>query len=82
MKLDKEIINKFVQDPDWPVIDNLIREHIQPLFDVRTIDATQTSDEVHAEVKARQKTIETLGNFLYTSGVLQEDISKSKVSFK
>lgn len=53
-QLQKELVDKFVMDPDWPKMQAYICDFLLPSTDIDSIDTNMPSDAVHAEVIARK----------------------------
>lgn len=78
----REVLNKFVLDPDWVVIEDLIKEYVAPLHSIDDIDTSLDSDTVRAEVIARKVASQKLETFLTDMGMVKRTHNKPKVSFK
>jgi hypothetical protein len=85
-KQDLERIHqKFVSDPDWRIVEQLLEQFVEPLKYVDNIDTKgKTADEVFALVEGRKLAIESLNNFLSEIRLLKTAVTKSteKTSFK
>ena len=46
-------LGKFLQDPDWYIVENMLRERLALLKDMERVDLTQSPDTVKAEVIGR-----------------------------
>ena len=76
-------LNKFFQDPDWILVEEMINDYIDPLRDVSTIDTNRPADAVMAEVAGRKLTVEKLTTFLRDARIIgQITRNKGGVSFK
>lgn len=64
-------LNKFFLDPDWPLVENILKEYIEPLKLIKNIDLKQDSAAVHAELKANLVASEALEKFLSDVGMLR-----------
>lgn len=67
-----EKLNKFFLDPDWPIVENILKEYIEPLKLIANIDLKQDSQAVHAELKANLMASQSLERFLSDVGMLQK----------
>lgn len=76
------IRDKFVLDPDWVVIEDLILSYVAPLHSIDDIDTSLDSDTVRAEVIARKVASQKLEKFLTDMGLVKRKHNKPKVSFK
>ncbi len=85
-KQDLERIHqKFVSDPDWRIVEQLLEQFMEPLKYVDNIDTKgKTADEVFALVEGRKLAIESLNNFLSEIRLLKTAVTKhaEKTSFK
>ena len=77
-KQDLERIHqKFVCDPDWKIVEQLLNQHLESLQSIDSIDTTgKTSDEVFAELKGRQLTTQALNGFLSEVKLLKTAVNK------
>jgi len=76
-------LNKFFQDPDWILVEEMINDYIDPLRDVSTINTDRPADAVMAEVAGRKLTVEKLTMFLRDARIIgQITRNKGGVSFK
>lgn len=76
MKINNEklaiIKQKFISDPDWSIIEEILTQRIQELDRLSSIDTKgKTADEVFAEVKGRQIIIHEERMFLEQMGLLK-----------
>jgi hypothetical protein len=78
----KEVLKKFVEDPDWIVIEDLIQEYVALLHNIDGIDTSQDSDTVRAEVVGRKTASKTLEKFLTDMRLVKQIKSKSKHTFR
>ncbi len=69
----KSIPKRFLQDPEWYQIEELVLEFINPLRDTSTIDTTQPAEHVKAEVIARELSYEALIGFVRSSGMVRSE---------
>lgn len=65
----KIIPKRFLDDPEWGQVEEVINEFITPLLSIRDIDITQPADEIKAEVIGRLKAFETLEGFITSRGL-------------
>lgn len=84
MNKDERInkIQKFVLDPDWVLIEQMLLEYMEPLEKITSIDTKRTNDEIATDVKARQIVSEQLGKFLRDSRILGKIAINNNNSFK
>jgi len=76
-------LNKFFQDPDWILVEEMINDYIDPLRDVSTINTDRPADAVMAEVAGRKLTVEKLTMFLRDARIIgQITRNKGGASFK
>lgn len=81
MEITKEdlqrIHEKFVQDPDWVIVEKLLTQFIEPLQSIENIDtAGKTADEVFANVEGRKYAYNSLNDFLNEMRLLQNSVTK------
>lgn len=77
-----KIGNKFVNDPDWSLVERLLTDYIEPLKDIATIDTKQQNDIIATEVRSRQIVIDQLSKFLRDSRLIGKNINNLPVTFK
>jgi len=53
--MDKELVEKFVMDPDWSKMQDYLEEHFEANTDIHSIDTTLSPETVHAYVIAQQE---------------------------
>lgn len=75
-------LNKFFQDADWILVEEMINEYIDPLRDVSTIDTLTTADAVMAEVAGRKMTVDQLTKFLRDCRIIGQITRNKSNSFK
>lgn len=61
-RLDK--LKRLFQDPEWKMVDELLREYIEPLKDIDNIDLDDRSSSVKGEIKARKHFYNVIDKFL------------------
>lgn len=66
----KTIRDRFINDPEWYLVEQLIREYIDPLLDMSTVDTKQPAENVKAEIIGRTLAYERLNEFLEQSKIL------------
>ncbi len=81
-KQDLERVHqKFVSDPDWKIVEQLLEQFMEPLKYVDTIDTKgKTADEVFALVEGRKLAIDSLNNFLSEIRLLKTSVNKMNES--
>lgn len=72
---------KFFTDPDWVMMEELIREYIEPLESVSEINTKVSNDELATEVRGRQIAYKALNDFLEQSKILKPKINNSVTKF-
>jgi hypothetical protein len=78
----KKINDKFFQDPDWAIVEQIILDYIEPLKDITTVDITEHADTVKAQVAGRKIAYEQLHKFLREARLLNKTIISKPVTFK
>ncbi len=76
----KQIPKRFLQDPDWYQVEELVLEFINPLLDLTTIDNKQPAEHVKAEVIARKMSYDALIGFTRNSGMIREKTLTDKAN--
>ena len=78
----KQAIKKFVQDPEWYIIENEIHAFIDPLITLESIDDKQSAEDVKAQVKANKSVYNKLDSFLRRMGLFKKDRIITNQSWK
>lgn len=73
-----KLTNKFFTDPDWHLVEEVIRSYIEPLKDITGIDVKETADNVKAQVAGRIIAYQQMERFLKEAGILKERINTNK----
>ncbi|MFA5185369.1 MAG: hypothetical protein WC551_02690 [Patescibacteria group bacterium] len=61
---EKSKCARFFQDPEWNLVEGMLRSRIEALKDMTRIDLSQPSDTVKAEVRGRLDAYKALEDFL------------------
>lgn len=75
-------LDKFINDPDWPKLEQWIADFFQHETDISTIDASRPSEAVHAEIIARQNISHDIALFRNQAEALRSKKDFKKPSFK
>lgn len=75
--MPKTVKERFYQDPEWYQVEDIIKEFIAPLIDMSTIDTSQPSENVKAEIIGRKLAYDKLSAFLNQAKIIGH--SKPKV---
>lgn len=70
-------IKNFTNLPEWIDVENLFKQKISELMDIREIDPKLSNEDLKIEIRARQLAIDKFIEFLNTnsfSKIKQEDI--------
>ena len=67
----KTIPKRFLQDPEWYQVEEVISEFITPLLDINDIDTTMAAEDVKAEVIGRIRAYEALEGFITSKGLVR-----------
>lgn len=62
--MDKELVTKFFNDPDFHKITDLLSEKTHGLRDIGTLDLSESAETIKARVAGRQETIKIIDNFI------------------
>lgn len=66
----KTISAKFYADPEWPKVEAIIMEHLEPLLDMRTVDMTKPAEDVKVEIKGRMLAYNSMLQFLNQAKII------------
>lgn len=74
----EKIRTKFLEDPDWSIVEDMFTAHLVPLLDMTTIDTTQPAEHVKAEVIGRTKAHNAIVDILNESKIVTRQLVKVK----
>lgn len=80
--MDKDLIDTFLKNPDWPRMEKFIASHFEAETDIADINVDRDSSTIHAEVIARQRISHDLNKLFGTFKQLREGKEKKKVSYE
>lgn len=69
----KTVPKRFLQDPDWYQVEELVLEYINPLLDLTTVDMTQPAEHIKAEILGRKMSYDALIQLTRASGLVRPD---------
>lgn len=67
----KVIPKRFLEDPEWHAVEEVIAEFVTPLLSIRDIDITAKSEDVKAEVIGKLKAYQALEGFITSKGLVR-----------
>lgn len=67
----RTIPKRFLDDPEWGQVEEVISEFIVPLLSIRDIDITKPAEDVKAEVIGKLKAYEALEGFITSKGLVR-----------
>lgn len=67
----KTIPKRFLDDPEWVQVEEVISEFIVPLLSIRDIDVNMPAEDVKAEVIGKLKAYEALEGFITSRGLVR-----------
>lgn len=78
----QKLKDKFFTDPDWSMMEELIRSYTTPMESSLNIDTAKSNDEIATEVRGRQLAVQSLEDFLTQSGILKPRIISKPANFE
>lgn len=78
----KTISERFFNDPEWEVVEEMILRHIEPLKDFNTIDLKQPAEHVKAEIIGRMHAYNALSKFLSDTKIVNKEMKPYQNPFK
>lgn len=75
----KILQERFYNDPEWYLVEELIQDFVKPLLDMSTIDTHQPAEHVKAEIIGRTLAHERLTSFLEQSRLVGHSKPKSNI---
>jgi len=67
----KTIPKRFLDDPEWGQVEEVLEEFIIPLLSIQDIDITAKAEDVKAEVIGKFKAAEILQGFITSRGLVR-----------
>jgi len=77
----KDKLRKFFQDPDWPLVEDILMKFITPLKDTSTINQLLPADEYKAQCIANQQVYVNITKFLRDIGALKKTLNHNEHDF-
>lgn len=74
--------DKFFTDPDWKMMEELLRSYIEPLVDWNTLDLKAPAEHLKAEVIGRMHAYNGLAKFLQDTKIINKPLKEIKNPFK
>lgn len=68
-----EKLKRIFQDPEWKLIDEMLREYIEPLVNLNNIDLLDTATSVKGEIRAKKQYYHLLDKFLKDAQAIAEN---------
>lgn len=67
----KTIPKRFLEDPEWYQVEEVISEFVTPLLNIQDIDITASAEDVKAEIIGKRKAYEALEGFIRSRGLVR-----------
>jgi hypothetical protein len=67
----EKIYTKFVSDPDWVLVEELLLNYMKPLTETENIDTSMPAEHVKAELIARNLLKSAVDKFLDQTKIIQ-----------
>lgn len=80
--MPKTIEERFFQDPQWYLVEDAIKEYVEPLRDLLTIDVSKDAEDVKAQVIGRITAYQNLDKFLQDSKIVHKPLTEIKNTFR
>lgn len=71
-EIDKKL-KKFIYDPDWAYVEDLILQYVIGLYDLRSVNKGLNNDQLAAEVRGREILGQNLVQFLNETKLIKEE---------
>jgi len=79
----KKIYDKFITDPDWKIVEELILQFVEPLKSIDSIETQgKTADEVFAQLKGQQVAYEKLTSFLAETKLIETAVTNKPENWR
>jgi hypothetical protein len=69
--IEREKLTKFVNDPDWHIVEEIFWSYIEPLRYIDDIEISDSSTSVKAEIRTRKKMYKAVSSFLADIGLMK-----------
>lgn len=80
--MPKTVQDRFLKDPEWHLVEEMVMEYITPLLDMTTIDTTQPAEAVKAEIIGRRIAYDKLFEFVQQSKIVSNPVKLRSNPFK
>ena len=80
--MDKELVQKFIMDPEWRKMQEFIEQHFETNTDIHSIDTTLSPETVHAQVIAQQEIDRKIKGLKAVFENLRMQATKKPTTFK
>lgn len=80
--LTKEMVEAFIMHPDWLQMQLFIEQHFDNSTEIETIDVSNSSTTVHAEVIARQHIDRDVKSLMKSFDTTRANFGKTKKSYE
>lgn len=68
--MPKTIQDRFFNDPEWHLVEEMILSYMAPLLDMTSIEKTQPAEDVKAQMIAREMSYDSMFDFLSQARIL------------
>ena len=72
-------LKRLFQDPEWTLVDKMLRGYIEPLMSLEQLDLSNTNESVKGEVKAKLQFYVLVDKFLKDAEVLANGKEEEKI---
>ena len=82
MAIDIKLLkDKFFTDPDWKMVEELLRSYVDPMVDFNTLDLKAPAEHVKAEVIGRMYAYNGISKFLEDCKFINRPLKEIKNPF-
>lgn len=67
----KATLRKFIDDPEWHIMEEFIKDNFKMSDSVHTIDTTKSTDVIIADVVSRQRIAEMVTNLMRSFNMIK-----------
>lgn len=68
-----EKLKRLFKDAEWKLVDEMLREYIEPLINIAEIDLSDTATSVKGEIRAKKQMYYLLDKFLKDAQAIAEN---------
>lgn len=68
-----EKLKRLFQDPEWKLVEDMLREYIDPIISLNSLDLSDTATSVKGEIRAKKQFYFLIDKFLKDAKAIAEN---------